>query len=136
MGSHLVTPRLGYTHHGIYVGGDRVVQYGALAHQLNRQPVEEVSLARFAHGRPVRVRFHESLLFDASEVIQRARSRIGEDSYSLLRNNCEHLCEWCLYGVSRSYQVERALALPRVLARIASTLVAALSGSFARALYC
>jgi hypothetical protein len=28
IGAHIVTPRRGYTHHGIYAGEGRVVQYG------------------------------------------------------------------------------------------------------------
>jgi Lecithin retinol acyltransferase len=48
--------------------------------------------------------------------VRRARSRIGEDDYRLLTNNCEHFCNWCLCGVSRSAQVERRWQLPfRVL---------------------
>jgi hypothetical protein len=45
-------------------------------------------------------------------VICRARSRLGEDRYHLLDNNCEHLVEWCLHGVARSFQVESALEFP------------------------
>jgi hypothetical protein len=40
-GAHLVSPRRGYTHHGIYVGGGRVVQYGGLVQGLRRGSVEE-----------------------------------------------------------------------------------------------
>ncbi len=65
------------------------------------------------------LRPHASVRFDGQEVIRRARSRIGEKCYRLLTNNCEHFCEWCLHGEPRSEQVERALALPRRLARIA-----------------
>jgi hypothetical protein len=36
----------------------------------------------------------------------RARSRLGEARYRALSNNCEHLCEWCIYGEHRSRQVE------------------------------
>jgi hypothetical protein len=39
-------------------------------------------------------------------VVHRARSRLGEDRYHVLRNNCEHFCEWCVRGQHRSYQVE------------------------------
>jgi Lecithin retinol acyltransferase len=28
-----------------------------------------------------------------TEVMRRARSRLGEDRYRLLSNNCEHFCE-------------------------------------------
>jgi lecithin:retinol acyltransferase len=36
LGAHLVTPRRAYTHHGIYVGLGRVVQYGGLSRGLGR----------------------------------------------------------------------------------------------------
>ena len=126
LGSHLVTPRLGFAHHGIYVGGDRVVHYGVLAYQLSRGPVEEVSLARFAQGYAVWIRFHPAVAFAPQEVIRRARSRIGEDRYRLLSNNCEHFCEWCLHDEHRSYQIERLLLLPQRLTRLVSEAVAPL----------
>jgi len=43
---------------------------------------------------------------DRPEVVRRARSRLGEDRYHVLRNNCEHFCEWCVRGQNRSYQVD------------------------------
>jgi hypothetical protein len=106
IGSHIVTPRQGYTHHGIYVGEKRVVQYGGLSRGLRRGPVEEVSLSQFAQGREIRVRSYESAHFDREVVIWRARVRLGEDRYHPLKNNCEHFCEWCARGTPRSYQVE------------------------------
>ena len=131
LGSHLVTPRLGFAHHGIYVGCGSVVHYGAFVHGLHRGPVEEVSLARFTHGHALWVR-PGSARFEHEEVIRRAQSRIGENSYRLLSNNCEHFCEWCLRGEHRSEQVERALVLPRHFARgIGAAAVALLAVSAA-----
>jgi hypothetical protein len=105
-GSHLVTPRRGYLHHGIYVRGGMVVHYAGLAHGLRRGPVEQVSLASFARGQPVWVRPNSQRDFDRREVIRRALSRVGENRYRLLTNNCEHFCEWCLRDEPRSFQVE------------------------------
>jgi len=113
LGSHIVTPRRGYLHHGIYVGGGKIVHYAGLVHGLRRRPVEETTLDRFARGRPVWVRFDRPPIFSSREVIRRARSRMGEDGYRLLTNNCEHFCEWCLHGEHRSYQVDAWLAHPR-----------------------
>jgi hypothetical protein len=127
-GAHLVTPRLGFAHHGIYVGGGNVVHYGGLAHYLPGGPVEEVSLESFMHGHTLWVRPHEAVRFDPAEVIRRARSRVGEDCYRLLSNNCEHFCEWCLHGEHRSYQVEKVLVLPRHLARMVNSVVELLPG--------
>ena len=114
-GSHLVTPRRGYLHHGIYVGDGKVVHYAGLACGLHRGPVEEVPLDRFAHGRPVWVKSHAASNFECQDVIERARSRVGENCYQLLTNNCEHFCEWCLRGEHRSYQVDALLSRLRVL---------------------
>ena len=113
LGAHLITPFLGYTHHGIYVGDGKVVHYGALMYDIIRKPVEEVSLADFAEGRPMYVVLHEESAFDAEEVIRRARTRLGEKRYRLLTNNCEHFVEWCLHDVHRSFEVETALNFPR-----------------------
>ena len=120
LGAHLVTPRRGYLHHGIYVGARKVVHYAGFAHGLRRGPVEEVPFAHFASGQRVWVRSDAPSDFDVREVICRARSRVGEDRYRLLTNNCEHFCEWCLRGTARSFQVEAWLARPRL--RLLATL--------------
>jgi hypothetical protein len=112
LGSHVVTPRRGYLHHGIHVGDGKVVHYAGLARGLQRGPVEEISLTLFSGGRPIWIRSHAPSAFDAREVIRRARSRVGEDCYRLFTNNCEHFCEWCLRGEPRSYQVEAWLVRP------------------------
>jgi hypothetical protein len=115
LGAHLVTPWLGCAHHGIYVGNGNVVHYGALMYDIIRKPVEEVTLHSFAGGRPVFVIAHSEACLAAAEIVRRARSRLGENEYRLLTNNCEHFCEWALHGVARSFQVETSLAFPRLL---------------------
>jgi hypothetical protein len=127
LGAHLVTPRLAFSHHGIYVGAGRVVHYGSLTHSPLGGPVEEVSLARFAQGHRISVRLHAAPRFRWNEVIGRARSRVGENSYRLFSNNCEHFCEWCLHGQQRSYQVEYVLLVP-LLTRAALSVVELLPG--------
>jgi len=115
VGAHLITPWLGFTHHGIYVGSGRVVHYGALMYDVIRKPVEEVTLDGFAEGRPIYVVEHTEVCFDATEVIRRARSRLGEKRYRLFTNNCEHFVEWCMHDMARSFQAETALAYPRLM---------------------
>jgi len=134
MGSHLVTPRRGFVHHGIYVGRGNVVHYRSVVRRFCRGPVEEVSLGGFAQERAIWVRSHLAPRFDAIEVMRRARSRLGEDRYRLLSNNCEHFCEWCLRDEHRSYQVERFLTLPRRLARVCADVIAGLLPENNRAL--
>jgi len=114
LGAHLLTPRRGYMHHGIYVGEGRVVQYGGLSWGLRRGHVEEVPLSQFSRGRPIWLRAPSCMVgshgYDQHEVVRRARLRLGEDRYSVLTNNCEHFCEWCVHGEHRSYQVDDRIA--------------------------
>lgn len=106
LGAHLTTPRQGYVHHGIYVGGGRVIHYGGFDRHFRRQPVEEVSLDEFTRGRCLVVKSWVAPKFTGAECVERARSRLGENRYRFLSNNCEHFCEWCIEGSSRSAQVE------------------------------
>lgn len=112
IGAHLVTPRSWYTHHGIHVGDGRVVHYSGFCYGVHGGPITETSLQDFCRGRGFGVRKHRRQVFSAEEIAQRARSRLGEDRYHLLRNNCEHFCEWCVRGRSFSAQVEAWLAYP------------------------
>jgi hypothetical protein len=114
-GTHLVTDRTLYDHHGIYVGDGRVVHYAGLADGWESGPVEEVSLEQFANGDPVVASTHFSR-FSGAEIVARARSRLGENLYDLFRNNCEHFSQWCVTGRRRSWQVWKWASLPsRVL---------------------
>ncbi len=51
-------------------------------------------------------RYH---LYSPEETIARARSRLGEDRYHLVVNNCEHFAIWCKTGISESHQVNALL---------------------------
>jgi hypothetical protein len=112
-GTHLVTPWRGFAHHGLYLGAGRIIHYNAKIYELRRRPVEETSLLEFAEGRPLFVVSHAEPVHGAAQAIGRARARLGEDRYHLFHNNCEHLVEWCLHGVARSFQAESALDFPR-----------------------
>ena len=126
IGSHMVTPRRGFLHHGIYVGDGKVVHYAGLCRGILRGPVEEVTLYSFARGRPVWIQSDGVPIFDPQETVRRARSRLGEDRYRLLTNNCEHFCEWCLRGTPRSRQVEALLTQPTQALRAILGLIACL----------
>lgn len=51
-GDHLVSPRIVYSHHGLYIGGGRVIHYAGLNDIRSRERVrvEEVSLSEFTRG--------------------------------------------------------------------------------------
>lgn len=110
LGAHVATPRRGYVHHGIHVGGGRVVHYAGFARSLRRGPVEEVSLETFAGRNGYAVMDHANAAYGNSDIAERARSRLGESRYHLLRNNCEHLAHWCITGRAVSRQADALLA--------------------------
>jgi hypothetical protein len=109
IGAHLITPRRGYTHHGIYAGQGTVLHYAGLARDFRPGPVEEISMERFANGQPVHIECRSTPALNEQDILSRARSRLGEKRYRLLTNNCEHFSEWSRFGTSRSHQVERWL---------------------------
>ena len=108
LGDHLTTPRWGFVHHGLYAGNGRVIQYTGFKSWLRVGPVEEVALEEFSRGRPITVKPTQGR-FRGAAAVERARSRLGEDLYRLVSNNCEHFVEWCISEVIRSFQVEALL---------------------------
>jgi len=112
VGAHLVSERDGYTHHGIYAGYGRVIHYGGFHDSAKRRPVEFVSLHGFAAGKGITVQPEPDAVYAGIDAVERAMSRLGEDQYRLLTNNCEHFCTWCLLGVKQSAQVRRGLRNP------------------------
>ncbi|MGC3980635.1 MAG: lecithin retinol acyltransferase family protein [Steroidobacteraceae bacterium] len=112
IGTHLVTPRFGYQHHGIYIGSGKVLHYAGLCEWNHIGPVEEIDLIAFAAGHAIEVREHPKAKYYGHIAVARARSRLGERSYSLLKNNCEHFCTWCIDGISYSDQVAALLMMP------------------------
>ncbi|MDM0030141.1 lecithin retinol acyltransferase family protein [Variovorax saccharolyticus] len=110
VGDHLVTPRCGYVHHGIYVGSGRVIHYAGFSRLWWPGPVEEISVELFSLGHPVSVHVVPGRRFDGPGCANRARQRLGERRFSLFTNNCEHFSAWCEQGISRSTQIEALYA--------------------------
>ncbi len=124
IGAHLVSPRTGYSHHGIYVGRGKVVHYSGLANGLENGPVEEVTLATFTCGNGHSIKAHTKAKFNGKEIADRARMRIGENLYCVFSNNCEHFCEWCINNDHDSKQVDVATAAGGTAGASAAGLVA------------
>lgn len=107
-GAHLISPRVGYHHHGIYIGNKKIIHYSGLGDRVNGGPVEITTLENFRDDGSYRIRHHERR-FSAEETIKRAMSRLGENSYCIVTNNCEHFANWCVTGENVSKQVTNVL---------------------------
>ena len=42
-------------------------------------------------------------------MVRRMRSRMNENHYHLIINNCEHLCSWAITGIESSPQVVKMM---------------------------
>lgn len=94
-----------FDHHGIYAGNDEVIEYDG---PVSSGKVRLTTLADFQRsGEPVDV-VRSDLRYAPADVVARARTRLGEQRYSLVFQNCEHFAYWCRSGKSRSEQVENA----------------------------
>jgi hypothetical protein len=112
LGSHLVTPRIGYQHHGIYIGNEQVI------HFTSNSQIEIVSLSEFKDGNGYSIQsFHSK--FSRKEIVERAKSRLGDENYNVIFNNCEHFCNWCIHDKPISRQVRTHAALTSSLVPMA-----------------
>ncbi|MGC6482910.1 MAG: lecithin retinol acyltransferase family protein [Synechococcus sp.] len=119
---HLQVPRQHglFCHHGIDLGD------GTVAHYLEGQEILRSSLKDFSQNQPVSVVPHPECS-PPGVTLRRAMSRIGEQNYNLLFNNCEHFATWCKTGRHHSAQVTGVVDKTRSWsARIPSALIAAL----------
>jgi hypothetical protein len=90
-----------YQHHGIDCGDGTVIHY--------RKPseiIERTSLETFTKKTQIYLcQYPAGFCFIDEVVINRAQSRLGENKYNLLFNNCEHFATWCKTGISDSKQI-------------------------------
>ncbi len=57
---------------------------------------------------PVRINRFKGNEFQRNEAIERALSRLDENAYHLIVNNCEHFTNYVQYGTPKSNQVKEA----------------------------
>ena len=109
VGDHLVTPRTGYTHHGLYIGNQEVVHYaGKLVSDSGC--IAKVTLAEFCEGASCRVRDYPLRVYGRKESIERACQRLGECDYNVVFNNCEQFVAWCIMGIGYSEQINTVVS--------------------------
>ncbi|MEB3312110.1 MAG: lecithin retinol acyltransferase family protein [Snowella sp.] len=90
-----------YEHHGIDCGDGTVIHY-----RKPSETVERTSWDIFSRHKPVfQKHYHNQFCFLPEIVVERAQSRLGEQKYNLLFNNCEHFANWCKTGLNESGQI-------------------------------
>lgn len=100
-----------YEHHGIDCGDGTVIHYSKASSEprIARTPYEVFSWSKSVFVK----RYTTSYVPDVA--VARAESRLGEQQYNLLTNNCEHFATWCKTGRNESLQlVEYGLDVNRI----------------------
>lgn len=110
-GDHLVSPRTGYSHHGLYLGRNQVIHYTGFSEGRHKGEIAITSLDEFCQGEGFTIQTYPFRLYNHEESAQRALSRLGEDWYDILLNNCEHFVTWCIQGLNSSPQVNNTLIM-------------------------
>jgi len=96
-----------YEHHGIDCGDGTVIHY-----RKTNETISQTPLFTFSHGLKIYIReYVKGFCFIPDTVIKRAKSRLGEQQYNLLFNNCEHFATWCKTGISDSKQIRDFLPI-------------------------
>jgi len=121
-GAHLYIDKGVYTHHGLGVGNGKVIHYAGLSNGLEAGPICEVSLSTFAGSCQIQVKKHPNRRYSCEAAVERARSRLGEDAYSIWGNNCEHFMMWCIDGIHTSDQVDGAVKVATAGSSVATGL--------------
>ncbi len=108
-----------FYHYGIYASDEEIIQFGPTpdaAHSLLDADIRVCvsDLAGFCKGGFLEVAslsLTERLkAAPAKEVIERARKEVGKGGYDILKNNCEHFVNGCVFGKKASEQVDSVRA--------------------------
>ena len=123
-GDHIYTYRLGYSHHGIYVGSDSYDVIHVSGKTKTSVQVRSCELQEFLWGSPLRLVAYGSSensraykmnstcycteSRQASKVVATAQHFLKHPNewggYNLVRNNCEHFAFYCKTGIQYSDQ--------------------------------
>jgi hypothetical protein len=106
--------RPAFLHYGTEVADGAIVENTAW-HGCRRVDTH----AAFARGRETWVQPTDATYQERLAIAARAESLEGRYFYSLTRNNCEHVANWCAKGVAYSQQVidfvRRALGVAHMI---------------------
>jgi hypothetical protein len=100
-GDHIYVNRAPIDHHGIDCGDGTVIHFSK---KNGEGRICRDSIHSFARGSSIYVKPRKHH-YSPEEIVQRAKSKLGETGYNLGFNNCEHFASWCHSGRHHSKQV-------------------------------
>lgn len=136
-GDHLFYPGAfqipGLSHHGVYVGNGQVAHFFPVRLEQQQQQLDEnaslqslynikkgarvhlVSVEEFRRQANARARPRGMYVYEhdprerlpRAETVNRCLSRLGQDKYNAVTNNCEHFVNDCVLGRPVSAQIDQ-----------------------------
>lgn len=98
-----------YFHYGIYEDDEHVYAFGKRDNSgVNPDDIEILftDITEFLGGDRLETAVlshkEKKKALKPQQVIEYARSRLGEKGYNILHNNCEHFANACLFGEAKS----------------------------------
>lgn len=113
-GAHIRVKMNNFYHHGIYIGNSEVVQFG-YPDNVYQDPNDVVVMRSPIQDFVGNEQFIEVYSFSKDElkhklkdedIIKEALSHVGERNYNIMKNNCEHFANRCIFGVASSNQID------------------------------
>lgn len=108
-GDYLITKRQDRDHHGLYVGDGKVIHYVGPSSGREKGVVELIPLATFIERGELRVKYPTFRVYEPTESVERAYSRLGCSGNGPFFGNGEQFVNWCLFGVKYTRQVVSGL---------------------------
>lgn len=116
-GDHIYVNRELIDHHGIDCGDGTVIHFSK---KKGEGRICRDSIHSFARGKSIYVKPRKHH-YSPEEIVQRAKSKLGQTGYNLGLNNCEHFASWCHSGQHHSKQVGN-LVEPAAVAGLSTAL--------------
>ncbi|MCA1993005.1 MAG: lecithin retinol acyltransferase family protein [Coleofasciculus sp. S288] len=98
-GDHIYIDYGFYSHHGIDCGDGTVIHFSKKKGRVSQDTIHSFACGNRIYTKQGKHRY------SPEQVVQRAKSKLGETEYNLGLNNCEHFATWCHSGQHHSKQV-------------------------------
>ena len=115
-GCHIRIKVNNYYHHGIYVGGGEVIQFGLPFDPLKngeygnikviKSPLKDFSMGNNFIEVYVYSKAEQKKKQKDEDIIKEAYRLLGSGGYNILTNNCEHFANWCCFREKKSSQID------------------------------
>jgi len=109
-GDHVLVHRVGYTHHGIYVGSSNVIHFNREEDAQTKSSIQENGIDDFLKGSTLIVRVYQVPTLTHEESMRIAWGFLneykqgGHRGYNLFNYNCETLAAACRLGHPKTTQ--------------------------------